>query len=166
MKIENVHGQVAQVINNYGGVRYGVSPPGPSKHDRFLELAKEVMPIPCHDQLDWLVHHSDVHAKCLLLACENKALVCRNGRLERAKVFPDYSVGGLSIFILVAFGVVATLVWIAFNINLSRTSQSALFGCMAASALGIWWLQRQFFYPHVVARTATEALARRDACHQ
>lgn len=163
MKIENAHGQVAQVINNYGGVRYGGSPLGPSKHDRFLELAKEVMPIPCHDQLDWLVRHSDVHARCLLLACKNKALVCRNGRLERAKAFPDYSMGGLSISILLAFGAYATLLWIALNANLSQGSQLILFGCMAASTLGIWWLQRQFFYPHVVARTATEALARRDA---
>lgn len=142
---------------------YPPEPPKTLPSKTALEKAKELMPPVCHEELDWLALHSDVHGKCLLLACKNKALICRDGRLGRAKSLPDYSMGGLSISILLAFGAYATLLWIAFNVNLSQTSQLILFGLMAASSLGIWWLQRQFFYPHVVARTATEALARRDA---
>lgn len=162
MHIDYAHGQVAQTIHNYGGVSFNAGSSGPSvpsKHDRFLELAKEQMPIACHDQLDWLVKHSDLHAECLLLACKGKALICRNGRLERSMAWPHYSMGGLTIATLGGFAGYALLVWLAFNVNLPSTSQALLWCFISASAIGIWWIQRQFLYPQAVAKKAVAALA-------
>lgn len=126
-----------------------------------LAKAKALMPPVCHDELEWLAKHSDVHAACLLLACKNKVLVCKNGRLDRAAAFPDYSMGGMTIATVLAFFAWVALVLLAYK--LSQSSQSILFGLMGACTLTIWWLQRQFFYPHVVAKKAVAALAGKRA---
>jgi len=123
----------------------------------YLQKAKDHMPPVCHGELDWLANYSDVHAKCLLLACKNKALICKDGRLARAAFFPDCSIGSVMIAILFAFCAYAALIW--FKFNLPQTRQLMLFGCMAACSLGIWWLQREFFYSHQVARRAVAALS-------
>lgn len=122
-----------------------------------LAKAKALMPPICHDELEWLANHSDVHAACLLLACKNKVLVCKNGRLERAAAFPDYTMGGMTIATVLGFFGWVALVLISYK--LSQSSQSALFGFLGACTLTIWWLQRQFFYPHAVAKKAVAALA-------
>jgi hypothetical protein len=127
----------------------------PSKHDWHLELAKEAMPVACHEQLEWIVNNSDVHAECLELACKTKALVCREGRLARGAALPDYVLSLVGIAVLALFGGYALRLWLSYHYPL--TSQLALFACLAASAFAAWSVQRRFIYPHHVARRALAA---------
>lgn len=130
--------------------------PRPSKHDWHLELAKEVMPVPCHDQLEWIVNNSDVHAECLEMACKRKALICREGRLALGAALPDYLLSLFGILVLFGFGGYAGWLW--FLHQYAAGTQLLLFACMAASSLAVWHLQHRFIYPHHVARHALKAL--------
>jgi hypothetical protein len=160
MHIDYAHGQVAQTIHNYGDVYLDGSPAESSKKNRFLALAKEKMPDSCHHQLEWIVNHSDVHGECLLLACDAKALVCKDGRLAQALALPAYAFGGLCIAILFAFSALCTWIWMSLHQNLSMASEGILFAFISAGALTIYWLQRRYFYSHLVAQRVVTALAR------
>lgn len=138
------------------GLRRGDGEPRPSKHDWHLELAKEVMPVHCHGELEWIANNSDVHAECLALACRSKALVCRDGRLARGMALPDYLLSLIGIVIFALIGAYAGWLWLSYHY--APKSQLILFACMAGSALATWSLQRRFVYPHHVARRVLQAL--------
>lgn len=169
MKIKTVHGQVAKDIHNHGDVSFNVlkvdlqrSCAQEGAHGRFLALAKDELPLSCHDQLEWLVKHSDIHARCLLLACKNKALVCKDGRLVRGVFMPDYVLCTVMIAVVGLFGTLSAWAWLAYKPQLSQINQFILFGITAACVIAVWWMQQQFFYPHQIACKALAALQTRS----
>lgn len=162
---EKIEAKVSRALFSFAIGKIEIRVPGfrdregshrPSKHDWHLELAKEVMPVHCHSQLEWIVNNSDVHAECLEMACKRKALICREGRLARGAALPDYLLSLVGILIFSGFGGYAGWLW--FSHQYAAITQLILFACMAASSLAVWYLQHRFIYPHHVARHALRAL--------
>lgn len=144
-------GEVGQVagrdINNF-------APTPPNKHEAKL---KDVMPKRCHDDLDWLLEHTDLSAKSLYRACSRQALVCVDGNLMRAHVGLDYSAAGLYLTFIVGFKLL--LVAIALGPNEINLAAAWIAGS-ALALLGMFVLSIHV-WPQKDAAYAVRALQRR-----
>lgn len=124
----------------------------PTKRERELQAAKDLLAAPCHADLEWLATNSDMPFHSVLKAVKAKALGCKGGRLARANRLPDYYFGGVALAALVPFMGALLWFWAKYSGAYSTATQFSIFFAAAACLVMVWWCQNTFFYPHVVAR--------------
>lgn len=121
---------------------------------------RELMPLACQPQLDWLLGHAHIPQRELYWACKQKALVAPDGTLRQSRLASvDYM---WSMVFAVASGLMALACLLLLQTQpwpkgLYLVGGVALLSLMlyASLAIGVW--------PHLTARKAVRALQRRQA---